>query len=95
MSGLPDPVTRDQQFYRGVCDRIDTQNELLTQILDRLPAPPEERGDGTVELREPATSRAPAVQEPAEDEDPPADPPPGRRRPGRPRKSPKTSKEGA
>jgi hypothetical protein len=60
MSGLPDPVTREQQYMRALCDRIDAQNELLGQIRDRLPepahtAPPKEStGPTVVELREPA-----------------------------------------
>lgn len=66
MPDLPLPAVREQQYLHGLCLRMDVQNDLLTQILSRLPAPPEKPGDGTVELREPASPRS-ETAEPVED----------------------------
>lgn len=51
-SDLPPPVETPDFYLKAIHDR-------LGELLDRLPSPPEGRGDGTVELREPAVS-APA-----------------------------------
>jgi hypothetical protein len=56
----PRPVSSDQKYLAAVVDRLDSQNELLTRILDRLPESPAV-GDGrTVELREPSVHAPPA-----------------------------------
>lgn len=61
MPALPGhPVTRDQQYLHGVCDRLDTMADLLGQVLNRLP-PSAERGGDVVELREPASPLASAA----------------------------------
>jgi hypothetical protein len=58
---LPRPVGNVDIYLAAIHDR-------LGQLLDRLPAPPPERSDGTVELREPrppATSPGGEKREPA------------------------------
>ncbi|MFF3443641.1 hypothetical protein [Streptosporangium sp. NPDC002721] len=95
---LPHPTVREQQYLHGLCLRMDAQNELLTQILDRLPSPPPERDDGMVELREPATPRGQEA-EPVDDEgsapESPADTPDsGRRSARRTRKTTTKKQEG-
>lgn len=71
----PRPVTRDQSFLAAILDRLDRQNELLTDVRDRLPQPVQvqvEPAVGAVELTEPAVpAAATGVAEP----EPPADPP--------------------
>lgn len=64
MSDLPNPVTRDQTFLAAVVGRLDRQNDLLTDIRDRLPTPSEGQpaadhtgvsdGPQGVEITEPA-----------------------------------------
>lgn len=54
-SDLPRPLTTDHKLLVALAGRLDAQNALLAQILDRLPAKPAPAGGGkTVELREPA-----------------------------------------
>jgi hypothetical protein len=73
----PRPVTRDQSFLAAILDRLDRQNELLTDVRDRLPQPvqvqvePAVGAVGAVELTEPAVPAAVPAAEP----EPPADPP--------------------
>ena len=65
---IPDPRTPEQTMLGLLARRQDETNDLLQQILNRLPAPPPERADGTVELREPkppATSPGGEKREPA------------------------------
>lgn len=59
-SDLPRPLTTDHKLLVALAGRLDTQNELLSRILDRLPEPVQaDVQPGAVELREPA----PASQE--------------------------------
>lgn len=89
MPALPDhPVTRDQQYLYGVCDRLDTVADLLGQVLDRLPQLAESGGD-VVELREPASPLAPA----ADGGEPPAQAESPASRPSRRRKTTANTKE--
>jgi ribonuclease E len=66
---LPRASTREHAFFAAICRRIDATNELLAELLDRLPPPatagqpaeaeaadvPEHEGSGVVALTEPAT----------------------------------------
>lgn len=59
---LPSPVTKDHEYMAGVCRRLDVQNDLLAQVLDRLPAPVELTVAGTpgaVRIREPLAPQTP------------------------------------
>ncbi len=94
MRDLPRPLTPDQLFMAGVCDRLDAQNTLLGEIRDRLgqasdETPPVEfSGPRPVELREPE----PAAANVAEPEPPvPAEP----ETKAAPRKRPAKSARGA
>jgi outer membrane biosynthesis protein TonB len=75
----PRPVTRDQSFLAAILDRLDRQNELLTDVRDRLPQPVQvqvEPAVGAVELTEPAVPAAvPAAAAEVAEPEPPADPP--------------------
>jgi hypothetical protein len=71
MRDLPRPLTPDQMFMAGVCDRLDAQNTLLGEIRDRLgqgnddaPPAPDPDGPVPVELREPDPPAAPPLSEP-------------------------------
>jgi hypothetical protein len=55
---LPRPVTTDHKLLVALAVRLDTQNELLGRILDRLPEPPTVVAGDAVELREPAPPKA-------------------------------------
>lgn len=51
---LPRVTTREHAWFSAICTRLDTQNRLLRDILDRLPAAPvRASAEGRVELREP------------------------------------------
>jgi hypothetical protein len=68
---LPRASTREHAFFAAICRRIDATNELLAELVDRLPPPatagqpaeakaeaadvPEHEGGGVVALTEPAT----------------------------------------
>lgn len=54
MTPLPRPLTDDHRYLSAVVARLDEQNRLLGEILDRLPARPVQDPPATVELREPA-----------------------------------------
>lgn len=59
MTGLPPPVTHDQQYLQAVHGLLSEQNALLGEIRDRLQSPPPATdvtalAAGAVELREPA-----------------------------------------
>lgn len=67
---LPGAVSRSDEYMLGVCQRLDATNELLSKILDRLPAPVEltvSGQPGEIALREPAMAapdEAAAIAEP-------------------------------
>lgn len=59
---LPPPRNPEQQFWAGICARLDKQNQLLADVCARLPAPGAPgtdvpSSDDTVELTEPAVPR--------------------------------------
>lgn len=64
---LPAPIHRQDEYMVAMCRRLDTQNGLLAQILDRLPAPVAltvAGSPGEIRLREPlapATSDTPTA----------------------------------
>lgn len=71
---LPRPVTANDEFMAAAVDLLATQNQLLTEIRDRLPNTPDGGGQPEpadsdpqpepepepVEIREPAPKRTPA-----------------------------------
>jgi len=60
---LPKPVHRGDEYMVALCQRQDATNELLGQILDRLPAPVELTvggESGEIQISEPAVSTPPA-----------------------------------
>ncbi len=65
---LPPPIHGTEEYLAAVHDRLGEQNDLLAQILDRLPVKPEEpEPSDVVELREPA---APADEQEEPDDSP-------------------------
>lgn len=87
---LPRPVTTDQKLLTAVVRRLDDQNELLAQILDRLPRPLTVAQGQTVELREPSVQTPEA--KPAAGPSP--TPPPATARSAR-KTTPKTKPKGS
>ncbi|MET9339270.1 hypothetical protein [Nonomuraea sp. NPDC003804] len=87
MTDLPKAITRDQVFWAAIAARQDQTNQMLAQILDRLPERPAVVDAETVELREPAAQ--PEAAEPQEPDTPLEAP----ARPVRRTRKPKTVKE--
>lgn len=61
---IPTPQTRTDEVLAAIADRLDAQNELLGQVLARLPEPATTVDDpapatSTVELREPVKTTTP------------------------------------